>query len=61
SLLSFVLYVFFLCPRIKSALNFHLGNAGIYLLPCRPERIIVGSLQSPVYFRLRLRLLLMPA
>ncbi len=61
SLLSFVLYVFFLCPRIKSALNFHLGNAGIYLLPCRMVRIIIGSLQSPVYLRLRLRLLLMPA
>ena len=48
-------------PRVKATLHFHSGNAGIYLLPCRMVRIIVGSLQSPVYLRLRLRLLLMPA
>ena len=42
-----------LCPRVKSALHFH--SPGIYLLPCRMVRIIVGSLQSPVYLRLRLR------
>ncbi len=44
-------------PRVKAALHFH----SVYLLPCRMVRIIVGSLQSPVYLRLRLRLLLMPA
>ena len=49
------------CPRVKTALYFHPGNTGIYLLPCRMVCIIVGSLQSPVYLRLRLRLLLMPA
>ena len=54
-------YVFFSRPCVKAALHFHSGNTGIYLLPCRPERIIIGSLQSPVYLRLRLRLLLMPA
>ena len=55
------LSVFFLCPRIKTALHFHPGNAGIYLLPCRTELIIVGSLQSPMHFRLRFRFLLIPA
>ena len=39
-------------PRFKATLHFH----PVYLLPCRPERIIAGSLQSPVYLRLRLRL-----
>ena len=35
--------------------------AVLYAAACRMVRIIVGSLQSPVYLRLRLRLLLMPA
>ena len=52
SLLSFVLSVFFSCSCVKSALHFHTGNTGIYLLPCRTKRIIADSFQSPMYFRL---------
>ena len=52
-------FVFASRPRIKTSLHFH--GPDIYLLPCRPERIKVGGLHSPVYLRLRLRLLLMPA
>ena len=44
-------------PRFKATLHFH----PVYLLPCRPERIIAGCLQSPLYLRLRLLLYSTPA